>query len=477
MICARCRYALQCIVSLDETVLEPEQLLPSDPLFDPRGWHTVTHHPTYGSFNEAIAQRCSVCLALWEQLGPEDQHRIKNGTLSHNYNTPASFLGADTLFTWPKRRLVGRATWISPRLGPPIFGSFGFYLERLNDAGEHPITLTDHTRSPETLALAKSWVTECVRCHKRCRTSSDSGSWYPTRLLDLSRVNGAEPLSDQIVYLIETAKVIPAGRYTTVSHRWGPMEQLRLTKDTYPRLTEGVPLGSLPLLMQDVIFVSLELGIHYIWIDLLCVIQDEDSLTDWQHESSLMDKVYSNTFCNISAGDSNGCHESLFSPRDTDGFLPQVVELKVGDDNDERQLFRVYDCFYWYRNVANVLVNKRAWVLQERFLSPRVLQFGKRQVLWECLEMSATDTCPKGIPRELMKKGAALSKNLLPLGQATSPDNVPWYEIREMWNYLVMEYTTYDLTVPSDKLIAISGIAKRVAMDIQEDKYVAGMWL
>jgi hypothetical protein len=219
--------------------------------------------------------------------------------------------------------------------------------------------------------------------------------------------------------------------------------------------------------MQDVIFVSLELGIHYIWIDLLCIFQDKDDIADWQHESTLMNQVYSNTFCNISAGDANGCLEWLFNHRDANNVLPHVMELKVGEHDEQTQLFRIYDLAYWQRSISGALVNKRGWVLQERFLSPRILQFDKRQVLWECLEKCATETCPKRIPSHLLGMGHGIFKSLV--------DPTSQVEVRHVWTCLVQEYTACDLTVPSDKLVAISGIAKHIAALLQ-DQYVAGMW-
>ncbi|KAK4155323.1 heterokaryon incompatibility protein-domain-containing protein [Chaetomidium leptoderma] len=438
MICARCRYALQTIVSNDDddtwtTGFEPEEgdQVHGDKSPDPEV--TITHHSTYGSLREANDQRCSVCIVLWGTLEPEDY---------------TSVTSLEVATTFRSRKY----------------------------ANKHPVTLTDYTGSPESLALAKRWVADCVRRHKKCNAGSGDGTWYPSRLLDLSRVDGTEPRLEQTVRLISTARVTPTGRYTTVSHRWGPTEQLRLTKHTYPELAEGVPLESLPQLMQDAIFVSLELGIRYIWIDLLCIYQDEDSIADWQHESALMNQVYSNTFCNISAGDANGCLESMFTPRDADIFLPQVIELKIGHHDDKTQLFRVYDLSYWHRNVSGALVNTRAWVLQERFLSPRVLQFDKRQVLWECLEKSATETCPKGIPSQVVGMGHTVFKNMVPVAQTTNaPDGRFANDVRQIWTCLVKAYTACDLTVPSDKLIAISGIAKHLAALLQGD-YVAGMW-
>ncbi|KAH6651258.1 hypothetical protein F5144DRAFT_589517 [Chaetomium tenue] len=370
MICDRCRDALQGVANIDESWPVYLKIPPEADESDARArMRRVNHHLTYESFREALDQRCSVCVALWEGFDPEHQSIIEN------------------------------TTWTDP--------------------SQHPVTLTRHTRSPETLDLAKRWVTRCVGHHEKCMVGSGDGSWYPTRLLDLSRVTStAEPSAGQ-------------------------------------RLAEGVSLRSLPQLMQDVIFVSLELGIHYIWIDLLCIFQDKDDITDWQHESALLNKVYSNTFCNISAGDANGCLESLFNARDANSFLPQVIELQVGHGDQKTQLFRIYDLDYWQRSISGALVNKRGWVLQERFLSARVLQFDKRQVLWECLEQCATETCPEQIPSHIVSRSHTIFKNM---GNLT----IPVYAHR-LWICLVEEYMACDLTVPSDKLVALSGIAKHMA--------------
>ena len=56
---------------------------------------------------------------------------------------------------------------------------------------------------------------------------------------------------------------------------------------------------SLPQAFQDAIVIALKLGIRYIWIDCLCIIQD--SSKDFQAEASQMHKVYGNSYCNISA--------------------------------------------------------------------------------------------------------------------------------------------------------------------------------
>ncbi|KAL2192364.1 hypothetical protein P885DRAFT_47879 [Corynascus similis CBS 632.67] len=407
MICAQCHYALQCIVNLvpnlGERQVHGEKYRTREEPREPEHSHRLTHHPTLESFRESVDQRCSVCIVLWEALEPEQQSFLMKPPQPPNGSTS-------------------------------------------KDSSKPPDVLTDNTRSPGTLALAKRWVSDCVRHHKRCRAGSGGGVWYPRRLLDLSRSNEAsEQQSEQI--------------------------------HTYPQLAEGVPLRSLPQLVQDVIFVSLELGICYVWIDLLCIYQDEDNVADWQREATLMNRVYSNSFCNISAGDAKGCHESLFASRDPNIFLPQLVELNVEHGDEKTQLFRVYDNSYWHRSVSRALVNSRAWVLQERFLSPRVLQFDKCQVLWECLEKSATETCPREIPRSLVGMGNLVFKNLVPIVQPTptgAPNSKFLSKVRHIWTCLVEAYSACDLTVPSDKLIAISGIAQHVAALLQAQSGVPG---
>ncbi|KAK4242312.1 hypothetical protein C8A03DRAFT_40429 [Achaetomium macrosporum] len=405
MVCARCREVLQCIVSDDDTqttgsdTVEGQQLR-GDQSHKPDEWPGITHHPTYRSLKEAVAQRRSLCIAVWEMLPPKNRSFAMQVSSPHKGSTSSTLEEGCTKFD------CTRITIPMPRLTQP-------------DASIHPVALTDNTRSPETLALAKRWVADCVRHHKRCNAISGDRPWYPTRLLDLCRIShgSTEPSPEQTVALIETAKVIPTGRFTTLSRRRDPTEQLRLTKRTYPQLAEG-------------------LGICYLWIDLLCIYQDEDDITDWQREFALMNKVYSNT---LWAGDANGCLESMFSPRDQITFLPQLIELKIGDREDETGLFRVYDLNYWRRSV------------------PRAL---------ECLEQAARETWPEHIPSLLMGWCQLLFKSLVPSFSA---------DVRHTWTFLVKEYTACLLTVPSDSLIAISGIAKHVAA-LQQDDYVAGTW-
>ncbi|SCO92278.1 uncharacterized protein FRV6_16406 [Fusarium oxysporum] len=196
-----------------------------------------------------------------------------------------------------------------------------------------------------------------------------------------------------------------------------------------------------------------------------------------------MKDVYSNSFCNISAADTPNCSQSIFNSRDPRLLNPQVVELTLCGEGSAKitERFVLSDYRFWKSEVSNALVNKRGWVLQERFLAPRILHFNKRQLIWECCEKDAAEVYPDGLPLALSTSSDARFKQM---DSSDYTGRVDRYRYREadgnsaphlLWLRIVELYTASALTVPNDKLIACSGIAKRVAEIVQDD-YVAGMW-
>ena len=119
--------------------------------------------------------------------------------------------------------------------------------------------------------------------------------------------------------------------------------------------------------------------------------------------------------------------------------------------------------------------------MQERWLSPRVLHYGRDQLLWECSELDACETYPDGLPKPLRNwlSGFKLDAELAgPLGywgqtDAATPD--PDLLFRGIWSGIVGRYSVTSLTKGEDKLVAISGIAKRL-QGLFDDEYLAGLW-
>ena len=115
----------------------------------------------------------------------------------------------------------------------------------------------------------------------------------PTRVLDV----GNEKCSR--VRLIESRPQAINGPYLTLSHCWGQTEVIKLTTATMDRMQDGISITELPMLYQDMITACWQLGIRYLWIDSLCIIQDQE--LDWTREIAAMGEVYSNALCNTEA--------------------------------------------------------------------------------------------------------------------------------------------------------------------------------
>ncbi|KAK0507648.1 hypothetical protein JMJ35_009537 [Cladonia borealis] len=223
--------------------------------------------------------------------------------------------------------------------------------------------------------------------------------------------------------------------------------------------------------------VTKALGINFLWIDALCIIQD--SIVDWQHEATLMSHVYSNSMCNISALDAHDSIGGLFFDRETSN-IPSCT-VKICRKFQRKRLYKFAYADLWSDSVQHAPLTRRAWVVQERLLAPRVLHFGKRQLLWECNELRACEVHPRGMPPTgrlqifHSTSDKFLKESFRPLLQGGLDNPLTSSQMHRAWNDLVQHYTRCNLTMSKDKLVAISGIVKRLQPLFKTD-YLAGLW-
>ncbi|KAI1323938.1 hypothetical protein F5Y16DRAFT_325901 [Xylariaceae sp. FL0255] len=140
--------------------------------------------------------------------------------------------------------------------------------------------------------------------------------------------------------------------------------------------------------------------------------------------------------------------------------------------------YYLYDQEFWFRNIVQAPLNKRGWVLQERMLSPRILHFTDTQLFWECFQQQACETWPHGLlgldlkthdgPERLPCKQQNKSKS-----EDEKKDSLR--KLHKQWRLLAETYSKCGLTVQTDKLVAISALARRFATYFEDD-YIAGMW-
>ncbi|KAF4832018.1 hypothetical protein CGCTS75_v004924 [Colletotrichum tropicale] len=315
--------------------------------------------------------------------------------------------------------------------------------------------IEESTGSSQTLDLAYSWFRECTSRHTRkCKGHpGQTEGWLPSRLIDI----GSHGDTQWKLFITSTDAILSESvLYLTLSYRWGDdVQHELLTSSTMSQFRQGVEISSLPKTFQDTVIVARRLGIRYIWIDCLCIIQD--SRDDWEAEAPEMRHVYANAACNIAASASDDADGGLFRSRDGRDIRPGLVTSTLASGHPET--FYIFDKSYWDRHLLGGSLHRRGWVFQERFLGPRQLYFTQHQVLWECLEEHKCEGFPQGIPLHTSFKDT--ERLLKPF--------------EELWRDLVTAYSQCRFTRPEDKLYAFSGIAK-LFQEVTGDRYLAGLW-
>lgn len=269
----------------------------------------------------------------------------------------------------------------------------------------------------------------------------------------------------------------------TLSYCWGVEAPLTLTKHTHTRLRSGIALADLPRAFRDAVHICRAVGVRYLWIDALCIFQDkadEDEVSDWQREAGQMHRIYSNTFCTISAAGGIGSSSSILRRRATNALQQDQISIEWlnQDGTTTKSLYRLLDCEFWHKDIEAAPVNLRAWVIQERMLSPRILHFTTSQVYWEFFQYRASEVYPDaGAWPWVGDLSSKTSKNLpcRDYEKGRSLRESEQRQIHRQWCLLVESYTACQLTVRTDKLVAFSAIARRMASNLQ-DEYLAGMW-
>lgn len=306
----------------------------------------------------------------------------------------------------------------------------------------------------------REWIRGCEKDHENCVLSPQT--WYPTRLLDLN-VPGA---TMKVIIAKETQ---PAGPYMTLSHRWGKHVYEQLTSQSEGRFKTCIDISTLPRVFQDAIDITRKLKVRYLWIDSLCIKQDKEC-GDWQVEALQMGNVYAHSYLNLSASHATeGSDPPLFYPKPWDNTY--LSQLEVECDGPLKKDY-VVDGGVWVDEVLEAPLMGRGWVFQERFLAPRVLHFGKRQMAWECNCLSAVEIFPQGLPEFLQPASSKQQE----YSSVTRPKDITaWGRFRGGWRQLVSRYSACSFTFPSDKAAALADVAKMIETCCQ-DEYIAGAW-
>lgn len=363
------------------------------------------------------------------------------------------------------------------------------------------------------LSAARGMIENCLSGHSRCRHQTPTA--LPKRVLDVQPVPDSQDIVLHESEWSEGKQRYEHGEYIALSHVWGTGNDIQTTKKNLKAHLKGIAWSTLPRTFQEAVALTRALKVRYLWIDTLCLIQDDDQAK--LEESIRMDEVFGNAFLTIAATSAADSSHPLFAAKtppfkiqatDNKGQL-SIVHVREQPSHysfkapfDEGSHMNEWELPFNMSEEANLdtPLLKRAWAYTERLLSPRVLHFTTSEMILECREAYAcecgriddptfdsrtTDSIKQEFSRIVSEaslrpfatNGTSSTQKIDTTAPASpSPDLLRKREdALNLWSYIITEYTARSMTFP-ERLIAIAGIAKALQPAMQHAGYIAGQW-
>jgi hypothetical protein len=285
----------------------------------------------------------------------------------------------------------------------------------------------------------------------------------------------------ETVYLVVTNN--ESAPYIALSHCWGGICQTRTTTFTLGSHKNGIPVSNLSKTVQDAVSVTRRLGIRFLWVDSLCILQDDER--DWLQEAGQMASVYEWAYCVIAATGSMDGAGGCFRPRQSHDLVqvpchPQhgasrYMYFGVADENAVPRMFQGP-------------LNARAWVLQEHIFARRTIHFASDQTYWECDKIFVGEDGRDA--RNDVDFAWLPTRSLLCciLGDFLGPERMPHLvhdspqevftkgDFFSFWAGIIKFYTRCGLTKSSDKLPGLLSLSTELHK-LTGDEYHEGHWL
>ncbi|KAF2665591.1 HET-domain-containing protein [Microthyrium microscopicum] len=310
------------------------------------------------------------------------------------------------------------------------------------------------------IAFLKNKLKICLSEHEKCRgRATDLPTYVPSRLIQISH-----GLKGLLVNLVEPkagwfTRCIP---YVALSHCWGHVLTLKTTTLNIGQHKRRIPWNELGKTFQDAVGVTEKLGLRHIWIDSLCILQDD--IDDWAQESAAMGRLFESAYLTIAASGASDSSQGLFFPRPRSEPISGVMdgqEYKI----HVQEAIDHSDIWSMERSARHLPLFRRAWVYQELLLSRRTIHFTREELVWECRE---GQSCECRNATRYRDKSAIYD-------YIQGIADVSPYGFLNNWNTIVREYGSLGLTYSEDRLPALSSIAK-FFINRQDLGYCAGLW-
>ena len=315
------------------------------------------------------------------------------------------------------------------------------------------------------------WLENCRAHHEKCRDSvshqpiaEDELNKLPNRVIDVGAIK-----SDNRVRLIEIDGS-PESHWVAPSHCWGEKKNhpLKTTRaNLRPRLN-GIPMSSLPKTFQDAVVKTRALGFRYLWIDSLCIVQDDED--DWQRESQMMATIYEQAVITLAASAARDSTQGLFVERLYAKIQFPSIQLPfiIRDAHSGRRktlgnysisLDRRQEPFMKHLDPMSSPIYQRGWCTQELILSRRVVHFLDEGMVWVCKERAVDETGQTLIARKRHSEGDWATE----------------------WGRIIVKHSMRKFTFEKYRLISLNSLAREVSKATKNScrpgEYFYGTWL
>lgn len=327
----------------------------------------------------------------------------------------------------------------------------------------------------------------CLNEHGNCRSGVARGAdgshhaqsldspCFPTRILEVTTAPDSREITCR---LKENQACSGRARYACLSYCWGPQEQSRLllTKGLQKQFTQEIHMNELDQTLQDAVRVVHGLGMQYLWIDALCIVQDDPA--DKAVELARMQDIYKNAELVILAASAAASNEGFLRPNPIHDLSICDFPAMVQGRSSRLSLHHAaeYDATAAGKHGHAVQldhpVHKRAWTLQECVLARRILIFSNFEVLWHCSQRDDISVLPSFLgrpPKGLIPWDRRQVLEPLMAQHRNSPPQ--WFP---QWLELVDDYMSRKMSNPSDSLRALEGVIRSIELETG-DKFIFGL--
>jgi hypothetical protein len=149
--------------------------------------------------------------------------------------------------------------------------------------------------------------------------------------------------------------------YIALSYKWGKSNNVTTTKSTLDDHKKGIMFHKLPKTIRDATMVARQLEVKYLWVDAICIVQDDAS--DWEQEAAKMGTIYMHSYCTIAAHAADNADDGFLEQALSEPKAARLGGLMITQGSNKKL------------HIEESGLSSRGWVLQERLLSQRTVHF------------------------------------------------------------------------------------------------------